>query len=115
MVSLRDAKAIVESGIPNEDWGKVIEVREKQDKSGLGFGSSFLDRVGTSPIVPKGKQVPSLSEVFIRAGPRAQGQIHAVDDEDDADMAQYIYQIAPDQELGNWTATDIPEVVFFDM
>ena len=37
------------------------------------------------------------------------------DDEDSANMAQYIYQIAPDQELGNQTPTDIPEVVFFDM
>ena len=63
----------------------------------------------------KGKQVPPLSEVFVRAGPSVKGQIHVVDDEDDANMAQYIYQIAPDQELGNWTAIHIPEVVFFDM
>ena len=115
LVSLRDAKAIVESGVSNGDWGKVIEVREKQDKSGLGFRSPFSDHVGTNPIMLKGKQVPLFSKVFVKAGPEAQGQIHAIDDEDDADMAQYIYQIAPDQELGNWTATDIPEVVFFDM
>ena len=101
MVSLKNAKAIVDSGIPNEDWGKVVEVHQKKDKSRLGFGSSFSDCVGTGPTMLKGKQIPPLLEVFVSAGPSVQGQIHAVDDEDDEDMAQYIYQITPDQELGN--------------
>ena len=37
------------------------------------------------------------------------------DDEDGVKISQYIYQISPDQELDNWTTTDISEVVFFDM
>ena len=55
MASLKDAKAIVDSRIPNEDWGKVIEVREKQDKIDLGFGSPSSDHVGSGPTMLKGK------------------------------------------------------------
>ena len=53
MASLNDARAIVESGVPNEDWGKVIEVCEKWDKFGLGYQPSSSVQAGLAS--PKGR------------------------------------------------------------
>ena len=40
----------------------------------------------------------------------------ATDDEgDDEDVSIFIYQVALDLELNNWTFVDIPEVVFLDV
>ncbi|KAL5098311.1 hypothetical protein RYX36_002638, partial [Vicia faba] len=69
MVSLRDAKAIVESVIPNDNWGKVVEVCKKKDKSELGFRSSFSDHVGTGPTLLKWKHIPPAFR-SVSAGPR---------------------------------------------
>ena len=59
---------------------------------------------------------PLISKVFTSAGTSTEGHVHAVDDEDDdADISQFIYHISLDQELNNWSVINIPEVVFSDM
>ena len=68
-------------------------------------------------LVPlKGKKVPSISEVFIYVGISKERKVLSTSDEgDNEDVSRLIYQVAPDQELSNWTVVDIPEVVFCDV
>ena len=115
--SLIDAKALVEAGIPHGGWGKIVEVTEKRDKFGIGYQpSSSTLAIVTPPL--KGSQILPLQEVFVSGGTsQEEEQVLAVGDEDDhyGDISNFIYQIAPDQELNNWIALDIPQVVFLDM
>ena len=112
--SLSDAKALLEAGIPHDGWGKVIEVVEKRDRCGLGYQPSSSTQAGLTLL--KGKQIPPISKVFTSASSSKEAQALVVDNEDDGGgLSQFIYQIAPDQELNNWIVKDFPEVVFFEM
>ena len=114
LASLKDAKALIEARPPHDSWGKLIEVPEKKDRFGLGYQPSSSVQAGWVPL--KGQQVPPISEVFVSAGVSKEGQVLSTDAEGgDEDISRFIYQVAPDQELSNWTAVDIPEVVFLDV
>ena len=58
LASLKDAKALIEARPPHDSWGKLIEVSEKRDRSGLGYQLSPI--VQASLVTLKGKQVPQF-------------------------------------------------------
>ena len=114
MASLKDDKALIEARSPHNGWGKLIEVPEKKDHCGLGYQPP--SSVEASLVSLKGKQVLPIFEVFISIGTSKEGQVLATNDEgDNEDVSRFIYQVAADQELNNWTSVDIPEVVFLDV
>ncbi|XP_058764021.1 uncharacterized protein LOC131637455 [Vicia villosa] len=96
--SLNDAKAFLEAGVPHGPWGKLIDVYEKRDKYGLGYQPSSSTQF--SPIHGK-KVIPPISQVFVSANTSSEGQVLAVDDDDEEDLSRFICQAAPGQELSN--------------
>lgn len=111
MTSLREARAVVESGHP-EGWGRVLDLPVKKDRFGIGYkptqkSQEPISRNQGSPVVIK----------FSSAGIIQDGQVLAVDDDADSDydMDNWIQPCAPNQELPNWTSEDIVPVTLVHM
>ncbi|XP_058746121.1 uncharacterized protein LOC131618991 [Vicia villosa] len=102
MSSLKEAKAVVESGHP-EGWGRVLDLPIKQDKCGIGYqlGQSSSDGSFKKP----GTFVPIK---FSSAG-IVKDHICAADDDMDSDydIEEWIKPCVPGQKLLNWSSEDI--------
>ncbi|XP_050920068.1 uncharacterized protein LOC127137672 [Lathyrus oleraceus] len=76
MASWQGAKAVIENGNA-QGRGKVIEVRKKRDKFGLGYEPSSVE-VGNQRDK---KQIPSVEETFTSAGHIFGGQVAMINEE----------------------------------
>ncbi|KAI5385252.1 hypothetical protein KIW84_072017 [Lathyrus oleraceus] len=90
-------------------WGTMIELPEKKDKCGLGYQPSF--ELFKDQKIHQGK-VPSIQEIFSKAGFRSDDQVNALEDED-PDLSKMVFRGPPDAALTNWKATDVPDIVSF--
>ncbi|KAI5425001.1 hypothetical protein KIW84_030978 [Lathyrus oleraceus] len=57
-------------------------------------------------------KVPSIQEIFFKAGFRSDDQVNALEDED-PDLSKMVFRGPPDAALTNWKATDVPDIVSF--
>ncbi|XP_050916564.1 uncharacterized protein LOC127131691 [Lathyrus oleraceus] len=108
MSSLKDAREVVENGHP-KGWGHVLDLPLKFDKLGLGLNHSQQD---VAPDVPKAPSV--LTPVkFISAGFISNDQANVVGDNDDSDydIDNWIQPSVLGEELHNWTAEDVIQVM----
>ncbi|XP_058726836.1 uncharacterized protein LOC131598234 [Vicia villosa] len=107
MSSLKEAKAVVESGHP-EGWGRVLDLPIKQDKCGIGYqlGQSSSNEVPKKP----GTFVPIK---FSSAG-IVKDHVCAGDDDMDSDydIEEWINPCVPGQKLLNWSSEDIISIAF---
>ncbi|KAI5427599.1 hypothetical protein KIW84_032850 [Lathyrus oleraceus] len=55
-------------------------------------------------------KVPSIQEIFSKAGFRSDDQVNALEDED-LDLSKMVFCGPPDAALTNWKATDVPDIV----
>ncbi|KAI5440299.1 hypothetical protein KIW84_025576 [Lathyrus oleraceus] len=55
-------------------------------------------------------KVPSIQEVFSKAGFRSDDQVNALEDED-LDLSKMVFCGPPEAALTNWKATDVPDIV----
>ncbi|XP_050896639.1 uncharacterized protein LOC127103419 [Lathyrus oleraceus] len=108
MTSWKSVKAAIEAGCPGS-WGTVIELPEKKDKCGLGYQPSI--ELFKDQKIHQGK-VPSIQEIFSKAGFRSDDQVNALEDED-PDLSKMVFRGPPDAALTNWKATDVPDIVSF--
>lgn len=106
MTSWKSVKAAIEAGCPGS-WGTVIELPEKKDKCGLGYQPSI--ELFKDQKIHQGK-VPSIQEIFSKAGFRSDDQVNALEDED-LDLSKMVFCGPPDAALTNWKATDVPDIV----
>ncbi|KAI5417718.1 hypothetical protein KIW84_042362 [Lathyrus oleraceus] len=90
-------------------WGTVIELPEKKDKCGLGYQPSI--ELFKDQNIHQGK-VPSIQEIFSKAGFRSDDQVNALEDED-PDLSKMVFRGPPDAALTNWKATDVPDIVSY--
>ncbi|KAI5429963.1 hypothetical protein KIW84_034517 [Lathyrus oleraceus] len=89
--------------------GTMIELPEKKDKCGLGYQPSI--ELFKDQKIHQGK-VPSIQEIFSKAGFRSDDQVNALEDED-PDLSKMVFRGPPDAALTNWKATDVPDIVSF--
>lgn len=103
MASWQGAKAAIENGNA-QGWGKVIEVREKWDKFGLGYEPSLVEANSQHDK----KQVPPIEETFNSVGHIFSDQVAMINDEAyDEMVSSWVHQVAPDEELKNWKIVEI--------
>ncbi|XP_050874946.1 uncharacterized protein LOC127078541 [Lathyrus oleraceus] len=103
-VQMRPSALIVKAF---DGWGTVIELPEKKDKCGLGYQPSI--ELFKDQNIHQGK-VPSIQEIFSKAGFRSDDQVNALEDED-LDLPKMLFCGPPDAALTNWKATDVPDIV----
>ncbi|XP_050902816.1 uncharacterized protein LOC127115280 [Lathyrus oleraceus] len=108
MTSWKSVKAAIEAGCPGS-WGTVIELPKKKDKCGLGYQPSI--ELFKDQKIHQGK-VPSIQEIFSKAGFRSDNQVNALEDED-PDLSKMVFYGPPDAAHTNWKATDVPDIVSF--
>ncbi|XP_058754437.1 uncharacterized protein LOC131627615 [Vicia villosa] len=107
MSSLKEAKAVVESGHP-EGWGRVLDLPIKQDKCGIGY------QLGQS----SSNEAPKKPETFVPIKFSSAGivkyHICAADDDMDSDydIEEWIKSCVPRQKLLNWSSEDIISIDF---
>ncbi|XP_050919158.1 uncharacterized protein LOC127136663 [Lathyrus oleraceus] len=106
MTSWKSVKAAIEVGCPGS-WGTVIELPEKKDKCGLGYQPSI--ELFKDQKIHQGK-VPSIQEIFSKAGFRSDDQVNALEDED-PDLSKIVFRGPPDAALTNWKAIDVSDIV----
>ncbi|XP_050890936.1 uncharacterized protein LOC127096407 [Lathyrus oleraceus] len=106
MSSWKSVKAAIKVGCPGS-WGTMIELPEKKDKCGLGYQPSI--ELFKDQTIHQGK-VPSIQEIFSKAGFRSDDQVNALEDED-PDLSKMVFCGPPDAALTNWKATDVPDIV----
>lgn len=105
MASWQGAKTIIENGNA-QGWGKVIEVREKWDKFGLGYEPSSVE---ASSQCDK-KQIPFVEEIFTSVGHIFGDQVAMINEEAyDEVVSSWIHQAAPNEESKNWKTVEIPQ------
>ncbi|XP_050915072.1 uncharacterized protein LOC127130033 [Lathyrus oleraceus] len=106
MASWQGAKAVIESE-NTQDWGKVVEVNQKRDKFGLGYDPSSIEASNHHD----GEQIPPVKETFISAGHIFGNQVAMINVEDHEEGASsWIRQVAPNEELTNWKAVEVPQI-----
>ncbi|XP_050908987.1 uncharacterized protein LOC127122740 [Lathyrus oleraceus] len=106
MASWQGAKAVMESENA-QDWGKVVEVKEKRDKFGLGYDPSS-NKVGNQHDK---EHIPSIEETFTSAGHIFGKQVAMITDEDREDgVSSWMRQAAPNEELTNWKTVEVPQI-----
>ena len=94
MASLKDARALVEAGLP-KCWGSVVEVNPKFNKFGLGFDPILRREILKAPDL-------STPVKFASAGIGKEDQVNVVDDEDDVfNIEDWIRPCIPGSELRN--------------
>ncbi|XP_058775661.1 uncharacterized protein LOC131649933 [Vicia villosa] len=107
MSSLKEAKAVIESGHP-KGWGRVLDLPIKQDKCGIGYqlGQSSSDGSFKKP----GTFVPIK---FSSAG-IDKDHICAADNDTDSDydIEEWIKPCVPGQKSINWSSEDIISIAF---
>ncbi|XP_050875925.1 uncharacterized protein LOC127079584 [Lathyrus oleraceus] len=102
--SLKDARAVVESGHP-EGWGRVLDLPLKSDKLGPRFS---ISQQGIAPQAPKILTSMRFTSVgFIN---NDQANVVGDDDDSDYDIDNWIRPSVPGEELCNWTAKDVTQV-----
>ncbi|XP_050890981.1 uncharacterized protein LOC127096459 [Lathyrus oleraceus] len=106
MSSWKSVKSAIEAGCPGS-WGTLIELPEKKDKCGLGYQPSI--ELFKDQKIHQGK-VPSIQEIFFKAGFRSDDQVNALEDED-PDLSKMVFRGPSDAALTNWKATDVPDIV----
>jgi hypothetical protein len=77
MASWQGAKVVMESE-DAQDWGKVVEVKEKRDKFGLGYDPSS-HKAGNQPDKEK---IPYVEKMFTSAGHIFGKQVAMISEED---------------------------------
>ncbi|XP_050875850.1 uncharacterized protein LOC127079506 [Lathyrus oleraceus] len=93
MASWQGAKAVMESENA-QDWGKVVEVREKQGKFGLGYDPSSNE---TGNQHDK-EQIPSVEETFTSVGHIFGNQVEMINNEvREEGVSSWIRQAAPNE------------------
>jgi hypothetical protein len=106
MASWQGAKVVMESENA-QDWGKVVEVKEKRDKFGLGYDPSS-HKVGNQPDKEK---IPSVEKTFTSAGHIFGKQVAMISDGDrEEGVSSWMRQAAPNEELTNWKAVEVPQI-----
>ncbi|KAI5402917.1 hypothetical protein KIW84_050493 [Lathyrus oleraceus] len=90
----------------DREFLKIIK-KEKKDKCGLGYQPSI--ELFKDQKIHQGK-VPSIQEIFSKAGFRSDDQVNALEDED-PDFSKMVFCGPPDAALTNWKATDLPDIV----
>lgn len=105
MASWQGDKVIMESENA-QDWGKVVEVREKWDKFGLGYEPSS-NEAGSQH---NREQIPSIEETFTSVGYIFGNQVAMINEETrEEGVSNWILQAAPNEELKNWKVVEIPQ------
>ncbi|XP_050875985.1 uncharacterized protein LOC127079647 [Lathyrus oleraceus] len=98
MASWQGAKAVMESE-DAQDWGKVVEVKEKRDKFGLGYDPSS-HKAGNQPDKEK---IPSVEKTFTNAGHIFGKQVAMISKEDcEEGVSSWMHQSASNEELTKW-------------
>jgi hypothetical protein len=106
MTSWQGAKAVMESENA-QDWGKVVEVREKRDKFGLGYDPSS-NKAGNQYDK---EHIPSVEETFTSAGHIFGKQVAMISDRDyEEGVSSWMRQAAPNEELTNWKVVEVPQI-----
>ncbi|XP_058756794.1 uncharacterized protein LOC131630013 [Vicia villosa] len=105
MSSLKEAKAVVESGHP-EGWGRVLDLPIKQDKCGIGY------QVGQSSSDGSFKKPGTFVPIKFSSAGIVKDHICATDDDMDSDydIEEWIKPCVPGQKLLNWSSEDIISV-----
>lgn len=104
MASWQGAKAAIENGNA-QGLGKVIEVREKRDKFGLGYEPSSVE-AGNHQDKEK---IPSVEETLTNDGHIFGDQVAMINEEAYEEVvSSWIRQAAHDEELKNWKTVEIP-------
>ncbi|XP_050897670.1 uncharacterized protein LOC127104530 [Lathyrus oleraceus] len=102
--SLKSVKSSIEGGNP-EDWGQLIDVREKHDR----FGLRYVPSVAKGARVPAKENSRSMQEVFLSTGFIHGDQVNAIEDStEDEDEPCLVYRC--ETTLNNWKAVKIPEI-----
>lgn len=103
MSSLKDAKAVIESGHSNV-WGHVIDVAPKFDKFCLGFKGNKSD-------MASGPTSLSTPVKFSSAGIVQDGYANAIGEENnDSNVGRWMRPSVPGVGLSNWTFVDVIQV-----
>lgn len=112
MVSWKDARTVIEARYP-KGWGSVLEFPINKDCSGLGYHSQTVKK--PMPNAMEGQVLPLL-DIFTSARHLVDGQISAMDEEEDgvANEVRLVYQRLEGQEMGNWTSIEIPEFTMIE-
>ncbi|XP_058746156.1 uncharacterized protein LOC131619029 [Vicia villosa] len=106
MSSLKEAKAVVESG-HLEGWGPVLDLPIKQDKCGIGY------QVGQSSSNGAPKKPGTFVPIKFSSAGAVKDHICAADDTDsDYDIKEWIKPCVPGQKLLNWSSEDIISIAF---
>ncbi|XP_058774480.1 uncharacterized protein LOC131648768 [Vicia villosa] len=102
MSSLKEAKAVVESGHP-EGWGRVLDLPIKQDKCGIGY------QLGQSSSNEASKKFGTFVPIKFSSAGIVKDHICAADDDMDSDydIEEWIKPCVPGQKLLNWSSEDI--------
>ncbi|XP_050897628.1 uncharacterized protein LOC127104486 [Lathyrus oleraceus] len=79
------------------NWGTLIELPKKKDKCGLGYQPSI--ELFKDQKIHQGK-VPSIQEIFSKAGFRSDDQVNALEDED-PNLSKMVFCGPPDVALTN--------------
>lgn len=103
IASFKDAQQVVKSG-PVEMWGKVIELPENGNRTGLGFVGSSGKQVQASIVRP-------FNDIF-----RSGGFINMMSSEEDAIVEdkpedEGLSFVTPGIIVKNWTTVNIPSCV----
>lgn len=88
MASLKDVLAIIKSGLP-VGWGRMLELPNNKDHSGLGFNSQDLKK--PMSIAIKGQVLP-LSDFLSSIRYLVDGHICALEEYDEVKEEGLIYQ-----------------------
>lgn len=84
----------------------MVEVREKRDKFGLWYKPS-LDEASNQR---NKEQIPSVEETFTSVGHIFGNPVAMINEEAyEEGVSNWIRQAAPDEELKNWKAVEIPQ------
>lgn len=106
MSSLKDIRALVESGHP-EGWGRVLDLPLKLNKLGLKFN---ISQQGIAPQAPKILTPMRFTSVGFINNDQA-NVVGDDDDDNDYDIDNWIQPSIPGEELRNWTAKDVTQVI----
>ncbi|XP_058745905.1 uncharacterized protein LOC131618759 [Vicia villosa] len=107
MSSLKEAKAVVESGHP-EGWGRVLDLPIKQDKCGIGY------QLGQSSSNEAPKKSGTFVPIKFSSAGIVKDHICAADDDMDRDydIEEWIKPCVPRQKFLNWSPEDIISIAF---
>ncbi|XP_058726212.1 uncharacterized protein LOC131597536 [Vicia villosa] len=107
MSSLKEAKAVVESGHP-EGWGRVLDLPIKQDNCGIGY------QLGQSSSSGPPKKPGTFVLIKFSSAGIVKDHICAADDDMDSDydIEEWIKPCVPGQKLLNWSSKDIISIAF---